>query len=107
MRHLIVRVTGFEVIGPHQLAVRFSDGTEQHIDFRPVLHGPLFGPLQDLGVFNRVLLDSEVGTLVWPTGADFDPSTLHDWPNVCGELAARARRWAHRESEDVRAADSG
>ena len=99
MRHSIVRVTGFEVIGPHQLVVRFSDGTEQHIDFQPVLHGPLFGPLQDLAVFNRVLLDSDAGTLVWPNGADFDPSTLHDWPNVSEELAVRARGWTRRQSE--------
>jgi hypothetical protein len=25
---------------------------------------------------------TEAGTLVWPNDADFDPSTLHDWPNV-------------------------
>lgn len=99
MPHPIIRVTGFEVIGPHQLAVRFSDGTRQHIDFRPVLHGPLFGPLQDLGFFTRVVLDSEVGTLVWPNGADFDPSTLHEWPSVCEELAARARGWERRQPE--------
>ncbi len=100
MRHSIVRVIGFELIGPHQLGVRFSDGTQQHIDFRPVLHGPLFGPLQDVDVFNRVVLDSEAGTLVWPNGADFDPSTLHDWPNVSEELATRARRWGRPQLED-------
>jgi hypothetical protein len=100
MPHTIVRVTGFEVIGPHQLVVRFSDGSRQHIDFRPVLYGPLFGPLQDLGVFNRVALNSEAGTLVWPNGADFDPSTLHEWPRVCEELAARARDWERRQPGD-------
>jgi hypothetical protein len=99
MRHSIVRVTDFEITGPHQLDVRFSDGTRQQINFRSVLHGPLFGPLQDLAVFNRVVLDSEAGTLVWPNGADFDPSTLHDWPNVSEELATRARAWSRREAE--------
>ena len=93
-------MSSFEVIGPHQLAVRFSDGTRQQIDFAPVLHGPLFGPLQDLVVFNRVALDSEVGTLVWPNDADFDPITLRDWPSVCDELAARARGWGRRQAED-------
>jgi hypothetical protein len=73
--------------------VAFADGTEQRIDFRPVLHGVLFGPLQDLATFNAVRLDAEVGTLVWPNDADFDPATLHDWPDVREELAARAREW--------------
>jgi hypothetical protein len=98
MTHPIVRVTGFELLGAHRLSLRFSDGTAQDIDFRPVLEGPVFGPLQDPAIFNRVTLDPVAGTLVWPNGADFDPSTLHDWPRVCAELAARARQWSQRQS---------
>jgi hypothetical protein len=94
MRHAIHRVTRFEIVGPHVLNVSFDDETEQRIDFRPVLKGALFGPLQDLAFFNTVALDPEAGTLTWPNGADFDPSTLHDWPNVRDELAARARDWS-------------
>jgi hypothetical protein len=94
MSHPIHRVTQFSLVGPYTLAVAFSDGTGQRIDFRPVLHGALFGPLQDQATFNAVTLDAEAGTLVWPNGADFDPATLHDWPEVCDELAARARSWA-------------
>lgn len=93
MIHPIHRVTGFSIVEPYTLVVAFSDGTEQRIDFRPVLYGHLFGPLQDLGTFNAVKLDVEAGTLVWPNGADFDPATLHDWPQVQDELAARARAW--------------
>ena len=94
MTHAIHRVSKFRVVAPYTLAVAFADGTEQRIDFQPVLHGELFGPLQDLVVFNAVVLDSEVGTLVWPNGADFDPATLHDWPLVGRELASRAQEWA-------------
>jgi hypothetical protein len=97
MPHPICRVTGFEIAGPHRLAVTFSDGTKQHIDFQPVLHGPMFGPLQDLTTFNEVVLDVEAGTLVWPNGADFDPVTLHDWPSVRDELASRAQVWGRRQ----------
>jgi len=32
--------------------------------------------------------------LVWPNGADFDPATLHDWPELGDELAAMARSWS-------------
>ncbi len=88
MSHAIHRVTRFEIIGPHTLAVRFGDGTERQIDFGPVLHGVLFGPLQDLTTFNAAMLDPEAGTLIWPNGAGFDPATLHDWPSVCAEQGA-------------------
>jgi hypothetical protein len=75
------------------LLVRFDDDTEQTIDFSSVLAGELFGPLKDLSVFNQVGVDPETHTLVWPNGADFDPATLHDWPEYAEALAARARQW--------------
>jgi hypothetical protein len=103
MSHPIHRVTGFSIVGPHALSVAFSDGTEQRIDFKPVLHGVLFGPLQDLATFNGVRLDDEAGTLVWPNGADFDPTTLHDWPHVRDELAVRARAWGDAASNHSQA----
>jgi hypothetical protein len=103
MIHAIHRVTRFSIVGPYTLSVTFSDGTEQRIDFAPVLHGVLFGPLQDPTTFNAVTLDAEAGTLVWPNGADFDPATLHDWPQVRDELATRARTWAERKSDQLRA----
>src|SRR5215472_2153490 len=93
MAHPIHRITSFRAVGPFTLAVSFTDGTEQRIDFRPVLRGALFGLLQDAAVFNQVALAPEAGTLVWPNGADFDPATLHDWPEVGDELAMRARTW--------------
>ena len=98
MKHPIHRVDRFEIAGPYTLAVLFADGSEQTIDFQPVLRGRLFGPLRDLEMFNRVRLDVEAGTLVWPNGADFDPATLHEWPYVCDELAERAKIW---ESSDA------
>jgi len=92
----IHRVERFAIVAPYTLALWFEDGTEQQIDFRPVLEGELFGPLQNPGVFNAVTLDKEVGTITWPNGADFDPSTLHDWPQVRDELVGMARRWTEQ-----------
>lgn len=93
MAHPIYRVLTFEVTAPYTLRVGFDDGTEQLIDFRPVLAGELFGALRELALFNQVRVDPEVQTLVWPNGADFDPATLHDWPEHAEAFAARAKRW--------------
>ncbi len=100
MAHPIHRVQAFTIVGPYTLAVSFGDGTEQRIDFKPVLRGALFGPLLDPATFNQVVLDPEAGTLVWPNGADFDPATLHDWPEVSDELAARAQTWPEQAGEE-------
>jgi len=93
MVHAIYRVEGFEIVKPYTLRLWFDDGTEQTIDFQPILAGELYGPLKDITLFNQVRVDPEVHTLVWPNGADFDPATLHDWPNHVEYLTARARRW--------------
>ncbi len=93
MSHPIHRVVSFEAFAAYTLRVAFDDGSEQTIDFSPVLEGEMFGPLRDPALFSAVRLDPEVQTLVWPNGADFDPATLHDWPKVVGKLAAKARGW--------------
>jgi len=50
--------------------------------------------LRDLDQFNRVSVDHEAHTLVWPNGADFDPAILHDWPEHEAGMLALAQRWA-------------
>jgi hypothetical protein len=93
MDHPIYRVSGFQIVGPYTLRVGFDDGTEQTIDFAPVLHGELLGPLRDPPFFRQVRVDPEAHTLVWPNGADFDPADLYDWPRCAAQFAARARQW--------------
>ena len=93
MSHAIYRVRSFDIEAPYQLRVRFDDGTQQAIDFSPILKGDLYGPLRDVALFNQVRIDPEVHTLVWPNGADFDLETLHDWPKYAQALAERAKQW--------------
>lgn len=92
--HPIYRVRSFKIMAPYILRIEFDDNTWQTINFKPILAGELYGPLQDLSLFNQVQIDPEVHTLVWPNGADFDPATLHDWPMYVDELTARAQKWA-------------
>ncbi|RMF87384.1 MAG: DUF2442 domain-containing protein [Nitrospirae bacterium] len=94
MRHAVYRVVDFEIVAPYTLRIVFDDATEQVIDFRPILEGPLYGPLKNEGSFRQVEIDPEVHTLVWPNGADFDPETLHDWPRYAEKMRRMAERWA-------------
>src|SRR6266446_1228181 len=93
MSHAIYRVTSFELLTPYTLRVSFDDDTQQTIDFEDVLAGDLYRPLRDLELFNQVRLDPEVHTLVWPTGADFEPATLHDWPQLIEEMVSDIKHW--------------
>ena len=93
MSHAIYRVKSFAMVAPHTLNVDFSDGSSRRIDFRPALVGEIYGPLRDLKLFEQVSLDLEVHTLVWPNGADFDPATLHDWPEKAEDVTAAVEDW--------------
>ena len=93
MSHPIYRVESFSIVAPYTLSVRFDDGTSRRVDFTPILRGEIFGPLQDLHLFEQVKVDCEVHTLVWPNGADFDPAALHDWPKEAQEVSAAIEQW--------------
>ena len=93
MNHPIYQVRNVEVVEHYTLRVQFTDNTEQIIDLKHILAGELYRPLRNLDLFNQVAVDPEVKTVVWPNGADFDPATLHDWPEHKDAFAARAREW--------------
>ncbi len=100
MKHAVFKVKSFAIVGPYTLNVGFDDGTFREIDFSPIFKGELYGPLRDLHLFEQVMLDAEVHTLVWPNGADFDPATLHNWPSQTGEVESAWEHW-RRQNETV------
>jgi hypothetical protein len=51
----------------------FSDGLGGEFDRESKLWGEVFEPLRDPVMFRQVTVDQVAGTIVWPTGADFDP----------------------------------
>jgi death on curing protein len=73
----LVRVTSVEVIAQFVLRVGFNDGTVREVDLKDELWGPAFEPLRDPDLFAQVRVDEELGTIVWPNGADLDPVVLH------------------------------
>jgi hypothetical protein len=75
----LVHVTAADVVAPHRLYLRFEDGAEGDVDFSGWRWRGVFEPLADPDYFAQVKLDGELGTIVWPNGADVAPETLHAW----------------------------
>ena len=63
----------------YRLEMSFTDGTTGELDFRQriVGRGGVFRQLEDVGFFQRVQVDPEAGTIVWPNGVDFCPDVLY------------------------------
>ena len=71
----VVSVTALE---PYKLVLRFDDGAEGLFDLADALEFVgIFEPVKDPAYFAQVTVNPEVGTVVWPNGADLDPLVLH------------------------------
>ena len=72
-----IRIKTVEPLEGYVLRLRFGDGSTRDVALEPELWGPVFEPLRDPDVFRQVAVDNELGTIVWPNGADMDPDVLH------------------------------
>jgi Protein of unknown function (DUF2442) len=73
----LVHVTEVQYLGGHRLRFRFEDGVSGELNFSDEEWRGVFEPLADPDYFRRVELDDELGTIVWPNGADIAPETLY------------------------------
>lgn len=73
----IAHVTDLQFLGGYRLRLSFDDGTSGEVDFSGEDWKGIFAPLADLAYFRTAELDEELGTIVWPNGADIAPETLH------------------------------
>lgn len=82
-------VLDMRVLDGYRVELTFSDGVRGVVDLanRIVGRGGLFQPLEDPDCFRQVVVNRELGTLVWPNGVDFCPDMLYDW--ATGESVPR------------------
>jgi hypothetical protein len=74
----MIRVRSVVPLEPYRVRVAFTDGTERVIDLEKYLKGPIFDSIRNDPVrFREVRVDPELGTLVWPNGADICPDVLY------------------------------
>jgi hypothetical protein len=62
----------------HRLHLRFEDKIEGVVDIAQLVQFTgVFAPLAERDFFARVRADPDLGTIVWPNGADLDPDVLY------------------------------
>ena len=65
-------------VGRHRLFLRFEDGASGEVDVAAMVRFTgVFAPLVDESEFAKVRVNPEIGTIVWPNGADLDPDVLY------------------------------
>ena len=73
----MVRIRGVETLDGFRVRLSLTDGSTREVDLGPYLKGPVFEPVRnDPAYFRAVRVDEELGTIVWPNGADIDPDVL-------------------------------
>jgi len=73
----LVDVVEVRYVRDYTVWVKFEDGTLGEVDLSSSLRGPVFEPLRNVEYFKQVRVDTEIGTIVWPNGADIAPETLY------------------------------
>jgi hypothetical protein len=65
-------------LGGKRVFLRFDDGIEGELDLGGLIEFTgVFAPLLDEREFAKVRVDSDLGTIVWPNGADLAPEVLY------------------------------
>ncbi len=73
----MIRIKRARYVQDFVVEFTFTDDSHREIDLAPFLQGPMFDPLQKLDAFKKFKVDRELGTIVWPNGADIDPDVLY------------------------------
>ena len=74
---MALQLKSLAFLGGTRIQVAFNDGREGTADLAPWLCGPIFEGLQQAEAFQTGRLDRELGTLVWPNGADLAPEAIY------------------------------
>jgi hypothetical protein len=71
-------VVSVQPLSGYRLRVSFDDGAEGIVNVGEMVQFTgVFEPLQDPAFFAQAKVNSELGTVCWPNGADLDSDVLH------------------------------
>lgn len=77
----MIDVVDAKALDGHKLELSFEDGLQAVVDLDIVIErfDGIFEPLNDPDYFRQVRVDPDVGTIVWPNGADICPDVLYSY----------------------------
>ena len=71
-------VTEVECLDGYRLLLDFDNGERREVDIRSLISfDGVFEKLNDESYFRQVRVEPDVGTIVWPNGADLCPDVLY------------------------------
>ena len=72
--HFVKKINKIE---GYKITLTFNDNKTKTVNLESYLDKGIFLPLRDFAYFNKVHLNKEAGTIVWPNEADFCPDVLY------------------------------
>ena len=93
---MFLHVTSAKYVEDYKVAVSFNNGRKGVADLSGALKGSVFEPLKNKSEFSSFTVDGELGTIVWPHGADLAPEYIYfqAFKNEF-ELQSQFRQWGY------------
>ncbi len=75
---MLLDIVHVRALEHYRLELRFEDGTEGVVHVNELIpFKGIFEPLNDPEYFASVSINTELGSIQWPNGADLDPDVLY------------------------------
>jgi len=74
---IIKEIINAKFINGYTVEIIFDDFKKGRVDIKKYLNKGIFKKLLDQRKFKQFKVDANLGTIVWPNGADIAPETLY------------------------------
>ena len=76
---MLIDVTQVKYLEKNKVEISFADGFVGVVDIDAIVscYDGVFEPLQNESFFAQVFVNTELGTIAWPNGADLCPDVLY------------------------------
>jgi len=93
---MFLHVTDAKYLTDYKVEVTFNNGRKGIADLSDALKGTMFEPLKNKSEFSRLVVDKELDTIVWSTGADLAPEYIYfqAFKNEA-ELQPQFKQWGY------------